>query len=208
MLTFDSLEFCLCVGTGYHERDKSDWQNSVIDDYRRKMALHLRRYRAAYCCTGRRIFSIIENSRKKGKRERKTLPVTRRKNLEIVSLLFILPHFYPTCVDSINILFKKKRINYWKRALLASWYKEIEILSFLSSSSSSPFLLILLARIDRCKFKSKIFENIVFTLESIYFVSFQYKERNIISLYSKEIVFLLFLFFFSRVFSRDSLEKN
>lgn len=61
---------------------------------------------------------------------------------------------------------------------------------------------------DRCKFKSKIFENIVFTLESIYFVSFQYKERNIISLYSKEIVFLLFLFFFSRVFSRDSLEKK
>lgn len=107
MLTFDSLEFCLCVGTGYHERDKSDWQNSVIDDYRRKMALHLRRYRAAYCCTGRRIFSIIENSRKKGKRERKTLPVTRRKNLEIVSLLFILPHFYPTCRFNQHPILKK-----------------------------------------------------------------------------------------------------
>ena len=193
MLTFDSLEFCLCVETGYHERDKSDWQNSVIDDYRRKMALHLRRYRAAYCCTGRRIFSIIENSRKKGERERKTLPITRRKNLEIVSLLFILPHFYPTCVDSINILFKKKRINYWKRALLASWYKEI--LSLLSSSSSSPFLLILLARIDRCKFKSKIFENIVFTLKSIYFVSFQYKAKEILSLSTRKKSF--FSFFFS-----------
>lgn len=71
------------------------------------MALHLRRYRAAYCCTGRRIFSIIENSRKKGERERKTLPITRRKNLEIVSLLFILPHFYPTCRFNQHPILKK-----------------------------------------------------------------------------------------------------
>lgn len=48
---------------------------------------------------------------------------------------------------------------------------------------------------DRCKFKSKIFENIVFTLKSIYFVSFQYKAKEILSLSTRKKSF--FSFFFS-----------
>lgn len=166
------------------------------------MALHLRRYRAAYCCTSRRIFSIIENSERKQREKNKNFI---RKIRKIRNCFGHLPYFYlsRTCDLCRSTFYLKKYINYYKRALVSRYYKEIEIFSFLFSSSSSPFLFYSSYENRRKQSLKVKFSRMLFTLKSICFVSFQYtRKKYYLSRYSARKKWFFSFFFFSRVSSQ------
>lgn len=171
------------------------------------MALYLRRYRAAYCCTSRRIFSIIENSERKQREKNKNFIRKISKSFWSSPLFLSLAYMRPLSIQSTSYL--KKYINYYKRALVSRYYKEIEIFSFLFSSSSSPFLFYSSYENRRKQSLKVKFSRILFTLKSICFVSFQYTRRKYyLSRYSARKKWFFSFFFFSRVSSQDSSRKK
>lgn len=152
-------------------------------------------------------FSLLLRIRKESREKKtKTLSVKSR------NCFGHLPYFYPsrTCDLCRSTSYLKKYINYYKRALVSRYYKEIEIFSFLFSSSSSPFLFYSSYENRRKQSLKVKFSRMLFTLKSICFVSFQYtRKKYYLSRYSarKKWFFSFFLlyflfFFFSRVSSQ------
>lgn len=145
-------------------------------------------------------FSLLLRIRKESREKKtKTLSVKSRNRFGH------LPYFYPsrTCDLCRSTSYLKKYINYYKRALVSRYSKEIEIFSFLFSSSSSPFLFYSSYENRRKQSLKVKFSRMLFTLKSICFVSFQYtRKKYYLSRYSARKKWFFSFFFFSRVSSQ------
>lgn len=148
-------------------------------------------------------FSLLLRIRKESREKKtKTLSVKSR------NCFGHLPYFYPsrTCDLCRSTSYLKKYINYYKRALVSRYSKEIEIFSFLFSSSSSPFLFYSSYENRRKQSLKVKFSRMLFTLKSICFVSFQYtRKKYYLSRYSARKKWF-FSFFFSISFFSSSHE--